>query len=69
MPGNSLVGRQRLPDEQLGLVAEGGEEGEAVATAVDLFDARIVEQDRARLRGHELVGLASARLISGSKCG
>ncbi len=58
MPGDSLVGRQRLPDEQLGLVTERGEKGEAVAAAIDLFDARIVEQDRSGFRGHELVRLA-----------
>ena len=34
MAGDALVGRERLADEQLRLLAEGGEEGEAVAAAI-----------------------------------
>ncbi len=45
-------------DQGLGLVAEGGDEGQQVVPAVVFLVERVVEQDRARSRGHELVGLA-----------
>ena len=57
LPDDAVLRGEPLPDEAAAGVAERGDEDELVLAARGHFAERVVEEDRARLGGDELVGL------------
>src|ERR1051326_5733086 len=57
LPGNAAFRREALTDEVAAGIAERGDEHKLVVLPRGELAKRIVEQNRSRLRRHELIGL------------